>query len=85
MRVCCVFSCFSCGLEPGRLLCPWDFPGKNTEVGCHSLLQGIFRTQGLNLHPLHWQVRALPLVSAPRALMGPLHCQGQASSLRAEC
>ena len=21
--------------EPFRLLCPWDFPGKNTEVGCH--------------------------------------------------
>ena len=25
-----------------RLLCPWSSPGKNTEVGCHSLLQGIF-------------------------------------------
>ena len=29
-----------------RLLCPWDSPGKNTEVGCHALLQGIFQTQG---------------------------------------
>ena len=29
-----------------RLLCPWDFPGKNTGVGSHSLLQGIFPTQG---------------------------------------
>ena len=29
-------------------LCPWDSPGKNTEVGCHSLLQGIFLTQGSN-------------------------------------
>ena len=29
-------------------LCPWDSPGKNTGVGCHSLLQGIFLTQGLN-------------------------------------
>ena len=28
--------------------CPWDFPGKNTGVGCHFLLQGIFPTQGLN-------------------------------------
>ena len=27
---------------------PWDFPGKNTGVGCHFLLQGIFPTQGLN-------------------------------------
>ena len=30
-------------------LCPWDFPGKNTGVDSHSLLQGIFPTQGLNL------------------------------------
>ena len=36
------------GLEPARLLCPWDFPGKNTEVDCHFLLQGIFPTQGSN-------------------------------------
>ena len=46
------------GLEPTRLLCPWDFPGKNTGVGSHFLLQGIFPTQGLNLHLqrlLHWQ------------------------------
>ena len=31
-----------------RLLCPWDFPGKNTEVSHHFLLQGIFPTQGSN-------------------------------------
>ena len=37
--------------EPTRFLCPWDFPGKNTGVGCH-LLQGLFPTQGLNLHLL---------------------------------
>ena len=37
------------GLWPARLLCPWDFPGKNTGVGCHSLLQGIFLTQELHL------------------------------------
>ena len=35
-------------MEPTRLLRPWDSPGKNTGVGCHSLLQGIFLTQGLN-------------------------------------
>ena len=29
-----------------RLLCPWSFPGKNTGVGCHFLLQGIFWAQG---------------------------------------
>ena len=28
--------------------CPWDSPGKNTGVGCHDLLQGIFPTQGSN-------------------------------------
>ena len=28
--------------SPTRLLCPWDFPGKSTGVGCHFLLQGIF-------------------------------------------
>ena len=33
--------------------CPWDFPGKNTGVGCHFLLQEIFLTQGLNLGLLH--------------------------------
>ena len=37
------------GLWHSRLLCPWDFAGKNTGVGCHFLLQGIFPTQGLNL------------------------------------
>ena len=30
------------GLYPVMLLCLWDSPGKNTGVGCHSLLQGIF-------------------------------------------
>ena len=35
------------GLYPARLLCPWNLPGKNTGVGCHALLQGIFPTQGL--------------------------------------
>ena len=30
-------------------LCPWNSPGKNTGVGCHSLLQGMFPTQELNL------------------------------------
>ena len=36
------------GLQPPRLLCPWDSPGRNTGVGGHSLLQGIFLTHGLN-------------------------------------
>ena len=37
-------------LQRTRFLCPWDSPGKNTGVGCHALLQGIFRTQGSNPH-----------------------------------
>ena len=41
------------GLQSTRLLCPWDFPGKDSGVGCHFLLQGIFPTQGLNLGLLH--------------------------------
>ena len=46
------------GLLPAGLLCPWNSPGKNTEVGCHALLQAIFLTQGSNLcllRLLHWQ------------------------------
>ena len=35
-------------LQPARLLCPWDCPDKNTGVGCHALVQGIFLTQGSN-------------------------------------
>ena len=36
------------GLYPAGLLCSWDSPGKNTRVGCHTLPQGNFLTQGLN-------------------------------------
>ena len=38
---------------PVKLLCPWDSPGKNTGVVFHSLLQGIFPTQGSNPGLLH--------------------------------
>ena len=60
------------GLYPARLLCPWDFPDKNTEMDCYFLHQGIFHTQGSNplsciscisrqvLYKLsHWQVKML--------------------------
>ena len=33
---------------PARLLCPRNVPGKNTRVGCHFLLQGVFLTQRSN-------------------------------------
>ena len=42
-----------------------DSPGKNTGVGCHALLQGIFLSRGLNpplLFLLHWQAGSLTLV-----------------------
>ena len=55
------------GLWPIKLLCPWNSPGKNTGVGCHSLFQGIFPTQGLNLGLLHcrqilycWAIKEVP-------------------------
>ena len=41
------------GLQPIKLFCPWDFPGKDTGVGCHFLLQGIVLTQGSNQGLLH--------------------------------
>ena len=56
------------GLWPTRILCPWDFSGKNTGVGCPFLLQGIFLTQGLNPRALFWQVDSLP-----RSHLGSLH------------
>ena len=57
MCVCvCVCVCVSCsvvsnslqlhGLEPTRLLYPWNSPSKNIGVGCQALLQGIFPTRG---------------------------------------
>ena len=53
-------------LWPPRLklagaLCPCDFPGKDTGVGCHFLLQEILPMQGSNPHLLHWQVDSLRL------------------------
>ena len=52
------------GLGQGAATCPWDSPGKNTGMGYHALLQGIFPTQGLSpilLSLLHWHVNSLPL------------------------
>ena len=52
------------GLQPTKLLCPWDSPGKNTRLGCHGLLQGIFQTQESNwclLHLLHCRWSLYPL------------------------
>ena len=52
---------------PGSSSVQGDPPAKNTGLGCHTLLQGIFLTQGSTphlLHLLHWQVDSLPLVSS---------------------
>ena len=70
----CVFRCSVVSnslsphrLQPAKLLRPRGFPGKNTEVGCHSLLQGIFLTQGGNPSLLscigRWIFLFLPLAS----------------------
>ena len=58
-------------MEPTRLLCPWNYPGKNSGEGSHSLVQGTFPTQGSNLHLLwllhcrqiiyHWATKEVPL------------------------
>ena len=51
-------------MDCSSLLCPWDSLGKNTGVGCHALLRGIFPTQELNpclLLLLEWQVGSLAL------------------------
>ena len=57
-------------LRAHGLLCPWHSPGKNTRVGCHSLLQGILSTQGWNLVSCIagrfftiWATRDTPIVS----------------------
>ena len=61
----CVWSIMSDSFWPARLLYPWNFPDKNTGVGCHFLLQGIFPIQGLNLgllRLLHWQADSFTTV-----------------------
>ena len=72
------YSLWPHGLQPARLLCPWNFPGKNTRAGYCFLLQGIFPTQGSNPHLLRllsWQADSFPpchLGSPQRLLAGAL-------------
>ena len=84
----CLFSCSvlsdSCDpmdCSPPGFLCPLDFPGENTGVDCHFLLQAIFPTQGSNSHLLqllYWQVDSLPrerhgsVVKSPSASAGDM-------------
>ena len=51
-----------------RLLCLWNSPGKNTGMGCHAFLQGIFQTQG----SLHWQADSFPLVPPANSITATL-------------
>ena len=44
----CLTLCDPIDCSPQHLR-PWDSPAENTGVGCHSLLRGLFPTQGLNL------------------------------------
>ena len=65
----CVYAHLCDSLHPQGLYsppgCPWDFPGKNTGVGCHFLVLEIFPNQGLSLHLLHlcigWRILYPPL------------------------
>ena len=73
LDLCALPFCFCClvvkscltllwphGLQPARLLCPWDFLGKKTGVGCHFLFQGMFPMEPSKLCLLHWQADSLP-------------------------
>ena len=60
----CPTLCNLVGLQPTRIPCPWNSPGKHAGVGFHFLLQGIFPTQRWNprlLRLLRWQVGSLPV------------------------
>ena len=51
-------SVISSSLQPARLLCPWDLPGRNIGGGCRALLQGNFLTQGSNPHLLSTSLKS---------------------------
>ena len=63
-----------CGLEPTRLLCPWDSLGKNTGVGCHVLLQGMSPAQESTWGLLHcrWILYQLSYQGSPETCKGGL-------------
>ena len=68
------------GLQPARVLCPWNFPGKNTGVGCHFPLRGSSWPRDQTLIFLNWQVGSLPL----RHLAQPA-CQCRRPKRRKRC
>ena len=79
MHQVCAQSCLTLATlrtGPASLLCPWNFTGKNTGVGCHSLLPD----PGLELHflgLLYWQVCSLPLKPPGKPILFNTHIQKQ--------
>ena len=72
--------------EPARLLCPWDFPGKKTGVGCHFFLQGIFLTFLLTslqnaLVQMHWICQLYSVVPRLDFKSFGKRCQATATKL----
>ena len=74
-------SLWPLGLQHTRLLCPWDFPGENTGVGSHSLVQGIFLTQGSNPGLLHCRQILYHLSHQGSPGMANGHVKGCSASL----
>ena len=72
------------GLQPTRLLCPWNFSRQEYWSGLFFLLQGILLTQGLNLcllNLLHWKMEFLPLDPHEK----PIYFMCQFSSVAQSC
>ena len=77
------------GLYPASLLCPWDFPGEYTGVGCHALLQRSFPTRS-NLGLLHCtqilyrlshqMINIKKIINTPTCLLFP--CQSQMNCIQ---
>ena len=59
----CLTLCDSINCSPARLHCPWDFPGQNTGVGYHFLLQGIFLIQSSDQKERVWSLLSISLFS----------------------
>ena len=53
---------------PTRLLCPWNSPGRNTGVGCHFLLQGIFPGPGIKPRSPTLKANSLPTEPPEKSL-----------------
>ena len=80
----CMLSHFSCvqlcailWTVACQIPLPMGFSSQESWSGCHALLQGIFPTQGSNLHLLfllHWQVDSLPLVPPGKPLASLYLC-----------